>query len=530
MVRRLDGQIVQLPPLLYAVATEIDGSRRFDEIAERVSTQVGRGMAPDDVRYLVEEKLAPLGIALASDGSAPPDAARGADPLLALRLRTKVIPDRAVRAVTTLFKPLFFAVVVVAIVTGVLVLDWWLFFVHGVAQGARSILEDPILMLLVFSLVVVTAAFHEIGHATGCRYGGAEPGVMGVGVYIVWPAFYTDISSSHSLGRGGRLRADLGGVYFNGILSLVTAGVAIATGFQALWILVFLQQFEIVRQMLPLLRLDGYYVVSDLVGVPDLFGRIKPILLSFVPWRAPDERVTALKPWVRVVVTVWVVAVIAFLTYYTMLLVLSLPRLIATGWQSFDTHRTTAGDAFGDGRFAEGALAVIQMLILAAPLAGITYMLWMAAKRWWKGWGALSGRPGARATMLISTALGVAGLAFLWWPAEQYRPIESHERWTIGDTLVAVGDVAEGRPPAIGRSPDAAVGVGGTTVGGDPSTAPLAPTPSGSDDVSPTPASSSPSPDQTVSPSPSLTTTSSPTVSPTPTPTSTLSPSTTPTT
>ena len=34
---------------------------------------------------------------------------------------------------------------------------------------------------------------------------------MGAGLYLVWPAFYTDVTDSYRLGRAGRLRTDLGG-------------------------------------------------------------------------------------------------------------------------------------------------------------------------------------------------------------------------------------------------------------------------------------------------------------------------------
>ena len=43
---------------------------------------------------------------------------------------------------------------------------------------------------------------------------------MGAGLYIVWPAFYTDVTDAYRLGRGGRLRTDLGGIYFNAIFAL----------------------------------------------------------------------------------------------------------------------------------------------------------------------------------------------------------------------------------------------------------------------------------------------------------------------
>jgi putative peptide zinc metalloprotease protein len=127
-----------------------------------------------------------------------------------------------------------------------------------------------------FGGVVIATAFHEIGHATACRYGGAKPGVMGVGIYVVWPAFYTGVTDAYRLGRGGRLRTDLGGIYFNAIFALAMAGLFALTGFEPLLLLVLVQNFAMLQQLLPFLRLDGYYILSDLTGVPDMFSCIKP--------------------------------------------------------------------------------------------------------------------------------------------------------------------------------------------------------------------------------------------------------------
>ena len=183
---------------------------------------------------------------------------------------------------------------------------------------------------MVFGLVVLSAAFHECGHATACRYGGAKPGVMGVGIYIVWPAFYTDVTDAYRLGKAGRLRTDLGGIYFNILFSLLTAGAYFATGFEPLLLVIVLQNMEMLHQLLPFLRLDGYYIVSDLTGVPDMLTRIGPTLRSMIPGREPDERVTELKPWVRVATTVYVVTLIPALALIVALLAISAPRLFAT--------------------------------------------------------------------------------------------------------------------------------------------------------------------------------------------------------
>ena len=112
----------------------------------------------------------------------------------------------------------------------------------------RAVIYSPALVLMILGSVVLATAFHEIGHASACRYGGARPGAMGVGIYIVWPAFYTDITDSYRLGKGGRLRTDLGGIYFNAIFALATAAIYFATRFEALLLIVLIQNFAILQQ------------------------------------------------------------------------------------------------------------------------------------------------------------------------------------------------------------------------------------------------------------------------------------------
>ena len=37
------------------------------------------------------------------------------------------------------------------------------------------------------------------------------------------------------------------------------------------------------EQLLPFVRFDGYFILSDLVGVPDLFARIAPVIRGCLP-------------------------------------------------------------------------------------------------------------------------------------------------------------------------------------------------------------------------------------------------------
>ena len=389
LARRADGQVVQLSRLLYLVAAEADGQKDFGQIAQRVSAKFGRTVSADNVRFLVEEKLRPLGMIAVADGSSSPDMLARAKPVLALHWRAPTIPEGLVRALTTVFRPLFFAPVVIAALVALATFDFWLFFVHGIVEGVSETLYQPELFLMVIGLSLLSMLFHEVGHATACRYGGAKPGSIGVGIYLVWLIFYNDVTDTYRLGRAARLRTDLGGIYFNGILSLVIAGAYFLTRFEPLLIVILIQQAQMLYQFVPFVRLDGYYVVSDLTGVPDLFARIKPILRSMIPGRGMDGRVQELKPWVRVVVGAWVLTAIPALLCLFAWLVLSAPLMYAEAWNSFFVHYDRVWEAFRDGKLVDIFAGLLQILLLVIPVAGITLIfasvgtrLSVAAWRW----------------------------------------------------------------------------------------------------------------------------------------------------
>jgi putative peptide zinc metalloprotease protein len=453
IARRTDGQVIQMPELLYRVAEQIDGQRDYGAIAEGVSKSFGRGVSAENVQTLVEQKLWPLGILAGPGGEQP--AIQKLDPLLALKLRTAVVPKSVTKALTTLFAPLFYPPVIVAMLAAIVAVDIWFFFVHGAAQPLRELAYNPVLMLMVLGLVVVATALHEIGHATATRYGGAEPGVMGVGIYIVWPAFYTDVTDSYRLGRGGRLRTDLGGVYFNGLFVLITAALYAVTSFEPLLVLIIVQHMQVLQQMLPFLRLDGYYILSDIVGVPDMFARLKPTLKSAVPGNELEDEAAELKPWVRRVTLLWVVLLVPVLLFTFGMLIFNLPRMIATAWDSFFVQL----DKITSGSGIDVAVGVVQVLALALPLAGITYTFARIGGKIGAGaWSWSEGAPLRRGVVLAVAGVTAAVAGWVLLPNGDYRPIQPTERGTIQGALQQFAAVQTGRP---GLTPEREEELGG---------------------------------------------------------------------
>jgi putative peptide zinc metalloprotease protein len=375
LIRRPDGQVVQVSRLLYLVARYAEPNRDLAEIGRRAGGEMELRITGEQVGYLLDEKLHPLGVVSGADGT-PPKLER-VQPMFGLRTRTGVIRPGAVRSIARVFSPLFQPAVIAAVLACLLAFDGWVVASHGIGRGLSTVIQKPSLALLLFFLAYASLAFHEFGHAAACRYGGGKPGAIGVGIYVVWPVFYTDVTDSYRFNKRGRLRTDLGGIYFNGIFALGLAALYLATGFEPLLLAVISQHLLVLDQFLPWLRLDGYYVVADLVGVADLFARIRPVVKSLMPGRRTDPRVDELKPWARRAVKIWVVTTVVALVGGAVLLFANAPRYLDRAWQSLQLQAHLVGQGVHSADVFMTLASGINVAMLFLPVAGflLTYVM-----------------------------------------------------------------------------------------------------------------------------------------------------------
>jgi putative peptide zinc metalloprotease protein len=419
LVRRADGQVIQMSRLLYLVASRIDGFLGPAAIAELVSEDLGRSLDAGQVRYLVTEKLLPLGIVAARNAPAVPPKA---NPLLTLRARGTLLPERAANAAGFFLRPMFWWPIVAVVVGSVAALDYWLFAGHGLTAGLQQVLRDPMDLLIVVGLSVVSAAFHECGHAAACRYSGARPGTIGVGIYLIWPSFFTNVTDSYRLSRGGRLRTDLGGLYFNLIFMLALAGLYVATAAPVVLLVIAITHLEMLQQLLPFVRFDGYFILSDIVGVPDLFARVSPILKSALVKDYQDPRVTGLRRSVRVVVTGWVLCVIPLLSLAIGYLLAYLPQVNRALWRSASLQAHLMATAVTGHRYADAAVDAISVGLATLMVAGSAYIVTGLARRvaaMGVRWSAR--RPGRQVLAAAAGLACLAALAAFWITQGEFR-------------------------------------------------------------------------------------------------------------
>jgi putative peptide zinc metalloprotease protein len=447
LVRRADGQTVQLGPLMYALLEAIDGTRDQAALAAAMSERLGRGVDAAHVGRL-GEKLAEQGLLAGSEEKAPPRQ----NPLLALRWKVLFTDPKVTRRITAPFETLFRPWVVFPVLVGFAAVFWFVLIHKGVASATAQAFGSPELLLLVLGLGIASAAFHEIGHAAACRYGGGKPSGMGAGIYMVWPAFYTDVTDAYRLPRGARLRTDLGGIYFNAVIAVITLGVWLAVRADALLLLVAVQMLEMVKNLSPVIRADGYHILSDATGVPDLYVHIGPTLRRLLPWRRREP--SALTGRARLLVTAWVLVIVPILLSMALSAILLLPKLAASTWESGSHIVAAIPDQAGDGEILPLLASIVRIFALALPVLGTTLLVQRLVRS--TGSKALSwsaGRTPRQAIVMTATAGLAAVLVWAWWPAGQYQPVRPTDDGTLVSAVRGVAAPAAAARPQVKAEP-----------------------------------------------------------------------------
>ena len=165
-----------------------------------------------------------------------------------------------------------------------------------------------------------TKVLHELGHAYAAKYHGCRVATMGVAFMVMWPVLYTDTSGAWRLqSRRQRLQIGAAGMLTETALaawatlawSFLPDGILRSAAFMlatTTWLLTLAVNLN------PLMRFDGYFLLSDALNVPNLqnrafalarwqlrewlFGFQDPQPEVFAPWRQRSLLLYAYAVWV----------------------------------------------------------------------------------------------------------------------------------------------------------------------------------------------------------------------------------------
>ena len=393
LARLADGRMVGMTRLTHAVATHIDGRRTYEEIAARASADIGRRMGADGARFLVRERLRPVGVVAGppSPAFAPPRRCcrswRGppSSPPAPSASRRRHCATSSRRPSWRSSWP-----------RGWRSTSGWS---RSTASGAGGGDRPP-------------AGAHARHPRADDRLGG---------VPRARPRRRLPVRRRHA-GLGGRRRVpDLAGLLqrhhrqlparpggpppdrprrplLQRRRILAVAGVYAATGVEPLLAFILLQQLQMLLQFMPWVRLDGYYVVSDLAGVPNLFAHIAPALQGLLPGRGAVPRARRLTRRAGAIVRAWVVTAVLSLAAVLVLLAVHAPEAFRTAATSARERSGAAAAAAGAGDLATAAWALVQLAMLVLPAVGLAAVAALVLRR-------LAGVAATRAPRLPRVAL-----------------------------------------------------------------------------------------------------------------------------
>ncbi|UHC18633.1 biotin/lipoyl-binding protein [Methylobacterium currus] len=285
------GRFHRLSPAANLIVCLMDGRRSVQEIWERV---VARN---EDDPPTQDETIRLISMLHGSDlleGAFPPDFAEllersdsVARRSLIARLRNPLAlrfplfdPDALLDRLAPLYRPLFSLpglLVWLAVVAAGLVVAG-LHWKEVTGDFATQLLSAQNLAVMA-CLYPVVKALHEAGHACAAKAWNGEVHEVGVMLLVMIPAPYVDASSSAAFGsKWQRMVVSSAGILVEMALAAVATfvwatvepGLVKAAAFN---VMVIGGVSTLLFNGNPLLRFDGYYILADLIEIPNLAAR-----------------------------------------------------------------------------------------------------------------------------------------------------------------------------------------------------------------------------------------------------------------
>lgn len=178
-------------------------------------------------------------------------------------------------------KLLFNKYIMVSVIFVALTLDAVFFLTtKDLLTFSNKVNAYTIIGLLLFMLA--SSFFHELGHASACKRFGIKQGGIGFGLYLNFPVLYTDVTEVWKLDRSRRCVVNIAGVYFQLMCIIPIIICFMLTDSDVLRYMIIIMNFGFVMTLNPFFKFDGYWMASDILGVPNLRQRSKEIIRYYI--------------------------------------------------------------------------------------------------------------------------------------------------------------------------------------------------------------------------------------------------------
>lgn len=124
---------------------------------------------------------------------------------------------------------------------------------------------------ILFVLYLPVFIIHEIGHVAACRRFTKQNGEIGFGIYLIFPVFYSNISAIWHGTKQQKVITNLAGVFLQMLaVSICFIILQFYPTNKYLYSICYVMTYYSILQLLPFIRSDGYWILSDLSSVHNL--------------------------------------------------------------------------------------------------------------------------------------------------------------------------------------------------------------------------------------------------------------------
>lgn len=184
----------------------------------------------------------------------------------------ELFSSKAIDHFSDIFRFLFHKACVLTIIIVALVLNGYFFYSTKDLLTFNNMANLYVIVSLLF-FIVLSSLFHELGHASACKYFGIRHGGIGFGLYLNFPVLYTDVTAVWRLDRKKRCIVNIAGVYFQLYILLALLTVYWLTHADIVRYMILTVNLGFIMTLNPFFKFDGYWMVSDMLGIPNLRQR-----------------------------------------------------------------------------------------------------------------------------------------------------------------------------------------------------------------------------------------------------------------
>ena len=301
----LSGSIFYFTEQEFQILKLADGTRGIEEIQKQCQKQFDpRSVAVESLNRFFTEAMNQSLVTVA--GVLPSNAPKANRSLNLLALRVPGINpdgllDRFLPLANLVFAPvtLCFVALAVCLATLATVVNLDMFADHLRIASKNALASDRVFWILV--VISLTKIVHELGHALACKRFGGECRELGVMFLVGVPCLYCDVSDSWLLDRRWkRILVSAGGMVMELSLAAIATFVwllSAAGGVRdiAVTVMVVCSVSTLLFNGNPLLRYDGYFMLSDWMGIPNLGQQASTLIRERIRgwiWGASDDSPT----------------------------------------------------------------------------------------------------------------------------------------------------------------------------------------------------------------------------------------------